>query len=243
MPGKNREDFSPPHLSLLDRRRDDLKTISDTNAYVLGGGTSSRMKKDKAFLEYDGKLLIDISIERVYSLFERVFLVGRDYESPLLTRCLHDEVTGVGPLGGILTALMHTDREHNFFIGIDYPCTDERFVLALHSLFKSRTPQYEGLIPIGPDGPHPLLAFYDKSCLSSVESCVAEKEYRILCIARRSRIYFSTLLKDLSRSDIVESDLEESDHHEDKREIIERNLININNDEDYILSKKLKKHK
>ncbi len=214
-----------------------MKKIYDTNAYVLGGGTSSRMKKDKAFLNYDGKLLIDISIERVHSLFERVFLVGRDYKSPLLTRCLHDEVTGIGPLGGILTALMHTDREHNFFIGMDYPCTDGRFILALHSLFKSRPLQYEGLIPIGPDGPHPLLAFYDKSCLSSVESCIAEKAYRILCIARRSRIYFSNLLKDLEKADLVESDLDG-----DKREIIERNLININSDRDYILSKRLKKH-
>ena len=214
-----------------------MEKISDTNVYILGGGRSSRMKKDKAFLEYEGKSLIDISIERAHSLFERVFLVGREYQSPLITRCIRDEVHGIGPIGGILTALKYSDRPHNFFIGMDYPCTDKSFILVLYSLFKGKSERYDGLIPVGPDGPHPLMAFYDTSCLPSVEMCITERMYRIVCIARRSRICFSTLL-----SDLEESGLAEAYPGEDARVAVERNLTNINSDRDYTMLKGLKKH-
>jgi molybdopterin-guanine dinucleotide biosynthesis protein A len=215
-----------------------LNAITSMNAYILGGGRSSRMSRDKAFLEYGGKHLIDITIECIAAIFGSVYLVGRSYSSPLLTGCIEDEISDIGPLGGIHTALKSTDKLYNFFVGIDYPNIDRTLVLALFSLFKSRTPQYEGLIPIAPDGPHPLFAFYSKSCLPSVERCIGKKDYRIRCIARYSNIYFSPLLQDLS-----EANLEEVDPDEDKKKMIERSLININSYDDYILSKKTKRKK
>lgn len=212
-----------------------MKKIRSMNAYILGGGSSNRMKRDKAFLEYGGKHLIDITIECVAGLFSRVYLVGRSYSSPLLAGFIDDEISGIGPLGGIHTALKNTNTERNFFVGIDYPYIDKNLILDLLSLYKSRIPQYEGLIPVAPDGPHPLFAFYDKSCLSSVEKCIAKKDYRIRCIASHSRIYFATLPQDLEEVNLEEVDLRKS-----KKEMIERSLININSFEDYILSKKSK---
>lgn len=217
-----------------------MKKIRSIYAYILGGGSSSRMKRDKAFLEYGGKHLIDITIECVASLFSRVYLVGRNYSSPLLAGCIEDEISGIGPLGGIHTALKNTNTERNFFVGIDYPYIDKNLILDLLSLFKSRIPQYEGLIPVAPDGPHPLFAFYDKGCLSSVEKCIAQNDYRIRCIASHSRIYFATLPQALEEPNLEEVDLEEVDLRKSKKEMIARSLLNINSFEDYILSKKSK---
>ena len=50
--------------------------VGDIAAFVLAGGRSSRMGKDKAFLELGGRTLLSRALELAESLTETVALVG-----------------------------------------------------------------------------------------------------------------------------------------------------------------------
>jgi molybdopterin-guanine dinucleotide biosynthesis protein A len=199
-----------------------LKKLLSINAYILCGGISKRMNTDKALLEYNGKKLIDITIECCAGIFDSVFLVGREYQNPLISGYFGDEIKEIGPLGGIYTALKRTDKENNFFVGLDYPFIDRELILSLTHIFMIRSTVYEGCIPIAPDGMHPLFAYYSRSCIRAIRKCIGEHNYRIRCMARYTNIYFPNLVVELG---------------EKKRRYIERCLINVNRNEDYYSTK------
>ena len=168
-----------------------MKTYSNIQAFILGGGKSLRLNRDKAFLRHRGRYFIDIVIESCASCFESVHLVGKRYVHPQLSGCLDDEIRGVGPLGGILTALHAADTELNFFVGIDYPLIDEDIVAMLaDETIRQHERGMLGLIPVMPDGPHPLFAFYAKSCSSAVQSCIDNNSLRVQCIADHSPVHY-----------------------------------------------------
>jgi molybdopterin-guanine dinucleotide biosynthesis protein A len=195
-----------------------LNKLLSINAYILCGGKSKRMNADKALLEYNGRKLIDITIECCADIFNRVYLVGRKYKNPLITGCFEDDIKEIGPLGGIYSALRRTDKEYNFFVGIDYPFIDRELILFLTHIFMKRSSVYDGCIPVAPDGMHPLFAYYSRSCFSAVKQCITDRNYRIICMARYVKIHFTSLVNKMG---------------EEKREYIERCFTNVNRREEY----------
>ena len=195
------------------------------NAYILAGGKSERMNKDKAFLKYNGKHFIDLLIETIAQIFDRVHIVGRIYAHPLVKESILDDVQDIGPLGGIYTALKHTDRSFNFFTAIDYPLITSEIILFLAQELLQNPYEYYGIIPVTPDGAHPLFAFYSRSCLASIEKCIEEKSYQILCISRYCKILFLNL-----KSKMADRDFNR----------MKKCFTNINSDEEYKTLKKFK---
>ncbi len=196
-----------------------MKDIESVTAFILAGGTSKRLGQDKALLQYHGKRFIDIVIESAADVCSAVYIVGRVYSHPRLSGCYHDEITGIGPMGGIYTALKHTDTDMNFFVGIDYPFIDTNIIRYLLMMVFDTHTNCDGLVPVMPDGAHPLFAFYRKTCLQSTEKCISDKTYRLRCIAGSSRIYYpriSPQIKALPFSSF------------------QKNFININHYSDYM---------
>lgn len=167
-----------------------MKKKESITAFILAGGKSKRFGSDKAALEYRGKKFIDITIESVAAVIPAVHLVGRTYEHPQLSGSLPDEINGIGPIGGMYTALKHTDTDLNFFVGIDYPFIDPAVIQYLLREMHTAGSNCDGLVPVLPDGVHPLFALYRKGCLNSTIRCISEKNYSLRCIARSSNIYF-----------------------------------------------------
>jgi molybdopterin-guanine dinucleotide biosynthesis protein A len=195
-----------------------MKPYEDIHAFILGGGRSLRTNGDKALFRYRGRRFIDIVIECVSSLFGAYTLVGRRYEHPGLGVLCPDDVQGVGPLGGILTALRRTQSELNFFVGIDYPLIDRDVVSHLADAARQHAASIDGLVPVMPDGRHPLFAFYSRACLPAAEYCIHNRSYRVQCLAGRARILYYDMTAE--RGDLT-------------MDRLERNFININYHEDY----------
>ncbi|MFW6139308.1 MAG: molybdenum cofactor guanylyltransferase [Spirochaetota bacterium] len=189
----------------------------EMNAYILAGGISSRVNRDKAFLSSQGKYFIDIAIECTREVFDNVYLVGRKYQSRFLSGCYADEIEGIGPMGGLYTALNNSDRDCNFVVGMDYPFMQPAIIAYLAGLLLKK-PSFNGCIPLAPDGYHPLFAFYKKSCLEAVRKCINNKNYRITCISSHTKIWFAPLPDSTGRP---------------RMEKVRRNFININNPSDY----------
>jgi molybdopterin-guanine dinucleotide biosynthesis protein A len=71
---------------------------------VLAGGKSSRLGQDKAELLYQGQTMLQRSIDLLQSLCRQVLVSGRN-EPGLLVPAIKDDTPGLGPIGGICTAL------------------------------------------------------------------------------------------------------------------------------------------
>ena len=93
--------------------------------YVLAGGHSSRMGRDKAMLELAGYPLIAHAVGKVRRLTgEAQILAGEPPGNPALGAfgpLLFDLHPGCGPIGGMESALAHTRHEWNLILPVDVP--------------------------------------------------------------------------------------------------------------------------
>jgi len=96
------------------------------SGFVLAGGASKRMGRDKALLPFDGTTLVEhvakIVCQAVGSAPGSVALVGDpDRLSHLGLPVFPDELPGCGPLSGIYTALKITQTDWNVVVACDMP--------------------------------------------------------------------------------------------------------------------------
>jgi molybdenum cofactor guanylyltransferase len=105
-----------------------MATISSTNGFILAGGQSRRMGRDKAILKWGPASLLDHMTQLLSTVADPVRVVGRGE--------LPDRIPGMGPLGGILTALETTTEENNIVLAVDLPLLTPAFLKMFHSRFQ-----------------------------------------------------------------------------------------------------------
>jgi molybdopterin-guanine dinucleotide biosynthesis protein A len=93
--------------------------------FVLAGGKSSRMGRDKALLKLDGETLAARAVRKLRLVFAEVAIAGGAEELRPLARVVVDEHPGCGPLGGIVAALEQSPYEWNLFLAVDMPFVPE----------------------------------------------------------------------------------------------------------------------
>src|SRR5277367_1066850 len=93
--------------------------------FVLAGGRSRRMGRDKAMLPYRGRPLIAHvaeTVEKVLYGSGHATIVGQpDRYRDLGYRVLADLYPDCGPLGGIVTALQQSAADWNLVVACDMP--------------------------------------------------------------------------------------------------------------------------
>ena len=83
--------------------------------YVLAGGSSSRMGKDKAFIRLAGVPLLERAIHCVGEVVTEVAVIGLDDGKLANVSCYPDLRRGQGPLGGIRTGLELSSSDRVLF--------------------------------------------------------------------------------------------------------------------------------
>ena len=143
------------------------------SGYVLAGGRSSRMGRDKARLQFHGADLVSTVAAAVVTAAGAVTLVGHP-ELPSIP----DRYPGDGPLGGILTALHHTAAEWNLIVACDMPEVSAAFLASL--LARAIRSRPDVLLPYGPDAlPQPLCAVYRRRARTTLEDHFARGVRRV----------------------------------------------------------------
>ncbi len=100
---------------------------SSIRAYVLAGGGSTRFGRDKALVELGGRPMLARMIELTRSFAQEVSIIAAPGKySDFETEIVEDRWPGDGPLGGIVTALLHTQErepvcEWNMIVSCDMP--------------------------------------------------------------------------------------------------------------------------
>ena len=132
------------------------------SAVILAGGKSSRMGRDKAFLEIDGKTLLarQIAVARAAGARD-IFISGRvntDY-SGFDGLVLRDQFEQAGPLAGIERALDAMATPLLLVLAVDLPGMNPEYLRQL--LARCEGPV--GAIPRIDGQIEPLVAYYPKA--------------------------------------------------------------------------------
>ncbi len=169
--------------------------------FVQAGGRSSRMGEDKAWLEIEGRPMIErviaatrpvvgqlgIIINAANPQVERYERLAESCDAKLLFD-LHEHR---GPLGGIHTALQYRDREgaadsSALTLACDLPFITTEFLSFLCGIHQpaasqsaSRHPQFV-TVPLDQSNRlQPLAAIYGQSCQAVIEQMLAANELRV----------------------------------------------------------------
>jgi molybdenum cofactor guanylyltransferase len=102
------------------------------SGFVLAGGKSTRMGRDKALLNWHGHTLLDHMVELLRTVADPVHVVGRDP--------LPDRLPGRGPLSGIATGLETTSSDANLFVAVDLPLLTQDFLKYMQSRIEHSSP-------------------------------------------------------------------------------------------------------
>ncbi len=139
------------------------------NGYVLAGGKNSRMGQDKGLMRFGNRALVEYSIFVLTGLVDKIYLVtaNRAYEQfdlPLV----EDTLKEVGPAGGILTALEHTDTDLNIILSCDMPFMQSQLIQSLLDQREAASIciyRHDGFL-------EPLCGIYRKNALQDWKTCV-----------------------------------------------------------------------
>jgi molybdopterin-guanine dinucleotide biosynthesis protein A len=136
--------------------------------FVLVGGKSSRMGRDKALLPFRGATLVEHIAASVAAAADSVTLVGNpEVYRHLGYPVIADGIPDAGPLAGIQAALTASQADWNLIVACDMPRISAGFLSEL--LKAAEKSNADGLIPAGPSGlPEPLCAVYHRRCLPAI---------------------------------------------------------------------------
>ena len=155
-----------------------VKRWDQVAAFVLAGGGSTRMGRDKALLELGGKPMLLRAVHLTEPHVASVAVVaptGRyaELEMPVLP----DRWPGAGPLGGIATALSTTRSDWNVILGCDLPyLTSEWLAWFIPCAMKSPA---QAVVPESRGGLEPLAAMYHRACAEALTAAVKRGVRRV----------------------------------------------------------------
>jgi molybdopterin-guanine dinucleotide biosynthesis protein A len=129
--------------------------ISQTEAFILVGGASSRMGTDKAQLLLENQTFVERIADTLLTVTNSIRLVGGRENSKLPV--VADVYAQWGALGGLHAALAACRSEWAIVVACDLPFVTAELFQRLASL----RADHDAVIPIQPDGrPQPLAALY-----------------------------------------------------------------------------------
>ncbi len=147
------------------------------SAYIIAGGRSSRFGEDKALFHYRGKTLIEHVAEAIRPVMEQITIIGGGAKrfAFLGFPCRDDLISGLGPLGGVHTALHVSETQRVFVFACDMPGLSVDLIRFMASLSKG----FDVTVPAVNGKYEPLHAVYAKSCIAHVEECIGKGERRV----------------------------------------------------------------
>jgi len=161
--------------------------MADVAAFVLAGGKSSRMGRDKAFLQLDGRTLLERAIDLAHTISEAVRIVGAHEKFATYGPVVEDVYAGRGPLGGIHAALSHTNSALNLMLAVDLPFIRADFLKYMVQCAKDAGAVVT--VPKTAGGYHPLCGVYTRDFVPIAEAALKEERNKIDALFRETRTH------------------------------------------------------
>lgn len=147
--------------------------------FVLAGGGSTRMGRDKALLPYRGRTLVEVIASAVQEAAGTAAIIGDPLRYAYAGCPVHaDRIPGCGPIGGVFTALSVTAADWNLIVGCDMPMLSAATLRALVERAFCST----AVCVVAADAAgelHPLCAVYHRRSLPVVERAIRENRLKM----------------------------------------------------------------
>jgi molybdopterin-guanine dinucleotide biosynthesis protein A len=171
-----------------------MSASTEISGFVLAGGRSSRLGRDKALLPWppnasegeESQTLLQHSIGRLQPVCSSVAICANRDDLPFAGTILPDALPGSGPLGGIVAALEHSNTDWNLMLAVDLPFLS---VEVLHALVATAclaaavdasrpplvcfVPQVDGL-------PQPLCGLYHRALAPRLRQSLEAGKFKVM---------------------------------------------------------------
>lgn len=147
------------------------------------------MGEEKALIDLAGEPLLKRTADRLAVFFSDVIVVADAPERfrDLPYRFEADDQSGLGPMGGLATALRTAEKETLFVVACDMPFLNPNVIRSMIDHLNG----YDLLMPNLGNRLHPLHALYTKKCLPVIEAQIKAGDLALhhLVDAVNSRLY------------------------------------------------------
>lgn len=148
------------------------------NAFVLAGGASSRMGRDKALLDFAGRPLIEHALAVLRSINFDPRICGSRPDLARFAPVVPDNHPGCGPLAGIEAALSASGSDPNLFLAVDLPLLPVTFLRWM--IERATATNAVATIPLFGGRPQPLCAIYSRRLLHGIHEALAAGQFKMM---------------------------------------------------------------
>src|SRR5947209_4498950 len=200
--------------------------MSEFEGFILAGGASSRMGRDKARLQLGDKTFVAHIAEELHAITPRVSVVSaRPDSADMKLPVVPDIFLACGALGGLHAALASCRAVWAIVISCDLPFVTGDLLARLATFI---APELDAIAPVQRDGRvQPLCAIYRTDvCLARAEQLLAagERRPRVLLQQVRTRFVAPDELNDLPNNDLWWLNINTPADFARAQEIIEQRL-------------------
>jgi molybdenum cofactor guanylyltransferase len=165
----------------------------DVGGYVLAGGKSLRMGRDKALLELAGRPLAQHAVVKLGRVCADVHLLGNRSELAVYAPLVRDLHEGRGPLSGIEAALEHSQHDWNLFMPVDMPFLPTAFLAWWAPMALAREKEGTRMAMLTVDGrPQPALCLLHKDVLPFVRQAMERGGFKLSRVFEEAERELST---------------------------------------------------
>ncbi len=181
---------------------------------ILCGGKSSRMQSEKGLVLYQNKAFIEHIIAAVLPISGNIQLVTNSNEYDYLGyKIIKDIVLEKGSLGGIYSALVHSDFDNNLILSCDIPLISTQII---HKLIYNHTDNVYITVFGDTERIHPLIGIYSKNLIPVLKKdielnslkmmdFISKNKHQLIAIEEENRILFKNInsLADLKAIELI----------------------------------------
>jgi molybdenum cofactor guanylyltransferase len=160
--------------------------MDDVSAFILAGGKSSRMGRDKAFVQLGGETLLQHALHVAKTVTQHVWIVGDASRFLSAGPVIEDIFRDRGPLGGIHAALSGSETELNLFLAVDLPVVPAKLLEYL--VREARRNDATVTLPEAEGRLQPLCAVYRREFAKLAERALSSGENKIDALFKNAEI-------------------------------------------------------
>lgn len=157
----------------------------DAEGWVLAGGRSLRMGRDKAKVELGGRPLLEHMLKKLQAMGLRTGVAGlREPVKGVAAVLLPDSYPGCGPLSGMETVLSNSGAAVALVVGVDLPLLETEFLDWM--VRRAAATGAMATIPRLLGEPQPLCAVYRCELLGGVRKALEDGDYKMMVAVERA---------------------------------------------------------
>jgi molybdopterin-guanine dinucleotide biosynthesis protein A len=151
----------------------------DAVGYVLAGGQSRRMGRDKVLLVFRGQTLIERALDTLRQVTDEVAIVGDRPDLGRFAEIIPDAVCGIGPVAGLVAGLKHCTRDWAVFMPVDVPLL--RGEILSQMIETAKAADALAVVPAADGSLQPLCLVLHRTLKDALERQMLRGERKVMC--------------------------------------------------------------